>query len=180
MANNPLNPNKMRMGIPAELRGVALWALARIGKHYAANVGPEIQDILEDALADLDPEVRRFAFAAARDMFKLSEAATMAVFLGTRDADPNAATSAFAALATKTDLRLTRSQWQQFIYAAKLASQSPATSLRRTAAGALCRLSPMAPSIGLRAKAGDVLASFASDVCASVREAASKTDDGHR
>ncbi len=178
ITNNPLNPYKFKSGTPAQVTGIALKALARIGAPYSDTYGPKIQPILEDALGDLNSEVRRFAFAAAREMPRLSEAAIMAVLLGTRDPDPNAAASAFAALATKADLHLTRSQWQLFIYAAKMASQSPATPLRRMAASALSRLTPLAPNAVVRTKASDLLKSMVTDVCASVREAAAERENG--
>jgi hypothetical protein len=176
-ANDPLNPNKIRMGTPAEVRGIALWALTRIGKFWPDIYGRKVLSILKDALSDLEPEVRRFAFAAAREVAKLSEAALMAVLQGTRDPDPMAAASAFAALATKANLRLTRSQWQQLVYAAKMASQSSAQPLRRTAAGALSRLIKRAPRGTIQSKASELLQSFSLDLCASVRNAASEVDE---
>ena len=174
MTENPLNPYKFRTGTPSNLRGVALRALARIGKQDVVDSRPSIQPILEDALGDLDSEVRRFAFAAARAKPKRCGAVIMAVVLGTRDPDSSAAASAFAALANKTDLRLTRSQWQLFLYTVKMASQSPDAPLRRHACSALSRLIPQMPNTVLRAKADNLLSSFATDICASVREAASQ------
>jgi hypothetical protein len=47
-ADDPLNPNKFRLGTPAELRGSALWALARIGNYwpklYEGRLGPLIEN----------------------------------------------------------------------------------------------------------------------------------------
>jgi hypothetical protein len=175
-ADNPLNPFKMRMGTPAEVRGMSLFALAKISRWRADTYLPKLQPLLEDALSDSDPDVRRYAYAAAREMPKLSEPALMAVLLGTRDPDPNAASAAFAALATKSDPHMTRTQWQQFIYTAKMASQSPAASLRRTAALALKRLCPSAPN-RIQDRLAELISTFAKDVCASVRSATFEVEE---
>ena len=138
--SDPLNPFQFGTGEPAELRGAALLAIARVLAQLPATYRRRFDGVLEEALSATESEVRRLAFAAAREVPKLSRPALMAVMQGMRDADANAAASAFASLATKSDLRLSRSQWHLFTYAARMASHSSVSELRATAAAALANL----------------------------------------
>jgi hypothetical protein len=174
-AEDPLNPYKTSHGRPSEVRGAALITLAKIEARTNGVPQSLLEPLLDEALSDLDPEVRRAAFAAARALPRLSEEAMMAVLQGLRDADPNSAAMAFDVLATKPDLRLTRSQWRLFLYAGKMASQSSAPQVRAAAAHALARLLNSAPSEGLRDKAAELQTTFASDFSATVRRVARAT-----
>jgi hypothetical protein len=171
-AEDPLNPRKISHGRPAQVRGAALITLAEIEALTSGVPQALLEPLLDEALSDLDPEVRRAAFAAARALPRLSEEAMMAVLQGLRDPDPNSAAMAFDVLATKPDLRLTRPQWRLFLYAAKMASQSSAPLLRAAAAKALAKLLPSAPSEGLRDKAAELQTTFTSDISATVRHVA--------
>jgi hypothetical protein len=171
-AEDPLNPFKLRHGRPADVRGAALITLAKIEAQTNGVPQALLEPLLDQALSDLDPEVRRAAFAAARALPRLSEEAMMAVLQGLRDADPNSAAMAFDVLATKSEIQLTRPQWRLFLYAGKMASQSSAPLLRAAAAKALARLLPSAPSEGLQDKAEELQTTFRSDVSATVRRVA--------
>jgi hypothetical protein len=166
-----LNRRTFGFGSPSDVRRIAVVAFARIGSHWLEKYGPRIQAILEQALTDLDPNVRRYAFAAAREVPRLSAAAFVAVLLGTRDTDPSAAASAFAALATKRDISLQESDWLLVLYAAKMALQSPSPQLRRTVTGAIKRLQRQAPTQEIRAGMTRLLEASSMDICFSVRQA---------
>jgi hypothetical protein len=173
-ANNPLNPTKFHSGEPPTLRGIALIALARIARAQDAACRRRMETILEEALTDSSSEVRRLAYAAARELSSPSEAICTALLLGTRDLDEEAAATAFVTLATNDGLHLTRQQWHLLLYAGKSASQSSSVTLRRTAAGAIARLRDRTrpPTGQLQRRASDLLATFSADICASVRKEA--------
>jgi hypothetical protein len=171
-ASQPLASKRLKMGSPAQLQGMALYALARIKQAHPDAFRGRFQSLLEQALIDFDADVRRMAYYSARFAPKLSDVSVMALLSGLRDQDPEAAGSAFAALATKHELHLTKSQWRQVACAAKIASGSPSPVLRRTAAGALARLLHRDADSARQARIPELLDIFAKDVCASVREEA--------
>jgi hypothetical protein len=174
-ADDPLNPFKLRHGRPSSVRGAALLTLAEIETQTNEVPKTLLDPLLAEALSDYDPKLRQAAFAAARALPRLSEEAMMAVLQGLRDADPNSAVIAFDVLATKPDLRLTRPQWRLFLYGCKMASQCPALVLRASAAKALAKLSPSAPSDELRDKAAALQTAFTTDISALVRHVAGAT-----
>ena len=139
-ANDPLNPFKMRDTNPAELRGIAIYALARIEKSRSAVFGNRFYSLLETALSETDSDVRRLAFAAAREAPTLSDAALTAVLMGTRDANPDAAATAYYALAWKKNLKLTDGQWELLIHTLRFASQAQDAELRKAAARATTKI----------------------------------------
>jgi len=167
---DPLNPFKMHYGEPGQVRGTAIYALACIEKAKPGVYASKLSSILEPALSDVDPEVRRLAFAAAREIPELPPAALTAVLMGTRDPDTGAAASAFHAIATKKNLRLTESQRALLLYGVRMAKESPDTELR--VAGALVISNILRHT---RAAANGELAElakgFAQDICFSVRNA---------
>jgi len=179
-ATNPLNPTKFHGGDPSTLRGMSLIALARIAMAQGDSWRRRIEPILEEALTDSAAEVRRLAYAAARQLSSLSELVCTALLLGTRDPDEEAAATAFVTLATNDGCRLTRQQWHLLLYSGKMAVQSSSVTLRRTAAGAIARLKDRTPPpIGpLQRQANDLLATFSADICASVRNEAADVSHG--
>lgn len=175
---NPLNPMKMRTGNPSNLRGAALLALAHIARNQDKAYQRQLRPLLEAALTDTVADVRRYAYAATRELPSFSGSIFVALLLGTRDSDEYAAASAFAALIVNEGYRLTANQWQLLLYSAKLALQSPSVRLRRTAAAAVARLMARTlPSDSLRLKAEELLHTFSADICASVRRATTAQSD---
>ncbi len=88
VTEEPLNPYKMRSGSPAQVRGAALITLAKIEARTNRLPQEILEPLLGGALSDLDPEVRRAAYAAAIALPRLSEDAMMAVMQGLREVDP--------------------------------------------------------------------------------------------
>ena len=170
-AENLLNPIKFNTTSPSEIQGMALYALARIIKQRPDKNISRIDTLIEESLTSLDSTIRQMAFSAAREMPKLSETTLMAVLLGLRDTDADAASSAFSVFAAKNDLGLTRNHWRLFIYAAFMASRSPSVKLRRAAASATSALYGRVPSDSLRVKMANLTEQFRADTCASVRKA---------
>jgi hypothetical protein len=168
----PLAFERVKAGRPSTLRGMAYVTLACLIQRQPATLRSSVERTIEDALTDADPEVRRYAIYATRSLPSLSSGALTAVLLGTRDPDPTAASSAFAAIATYSDVRLDESQWRLFLVAVKVASQSSSLGLRRTAARALARLNARDREKAAMVGAAARLADFASDISAEVRAAA--------
>jgi hypothetical protein len=169
--NNPFTRHKFNDGDPSRLRGMALLTLATLAEKNECVI-EQLMPRLEFALADPDNEVRRLAFAAARQMRRLTEAATMAVLLGMRDSDPVAASSAFFAIANKEELSKSSYMWQLFLYSARLAQHSSSVSLRREAAFAIKQQMKNALTNSHWEATDSIRQLFAADICWSVRRAA--------
>jgi hypothetical protein len=166
--DDPLNPHKPHSGRPEDVQGVALVALAALASGDVPAT-KRVGDILEDALCDHRPEIRRAAYAAAGRLPDVSEGVILGVLAGLRDPDPNASVSAFAALAQQTGWKLNRNHWRVFLMAARLAQRMGSSNLRRHAARALVSWSPKCPS-QLTAEQVGLLTDFREDICWSVRE----------
>jgi hypothetical protein len=169
---HPLQAVSEDLGRPRSLQAMALIAFARLGRRRAKHFRRRLEEVLGQALIHPDVEIRRGAFAAFRDFPGTTGNALLAVLMGTRDADPEGAITAFAALAVKEDLRLKPYQWQLLLYSVQAAALSPNVRLRRHAAAMLARRIGLIPEGVVRDQALAVLGTFARDVCASVREAA--------
>jgi hypothetical protein len=170
---NPLSRYQRRDTTPIELRAVAIYILARLNKSSKGDYGTRLHDIIEAGLRNSNSQIRRAAFAAAREIPHIPKSIFTALLLGTRDTDPSAATVAYNALATKRNLRLTSSEWQLFAYSLNIAQQSPEVRVRRAAASAVSNF-----IIGQK-QAGEIISTlrrlqreFADDISWSVREAA--------
>jgi hypothetical protein len=175
-ADNPLNPFKMHSGRPSEVRGAALYTLACIERDQPGVFGQALDEVLELALTDRDPEVRKYAFAAAREKPSLSDGAFMALLLGTRDSDTKAAETAFRAIANKKDLALPEPMSLLLVHSLRVASQSRSHVLRRAAAYA-SRKSPDTSSRGrVEQELRELREVFARDTCCSVRKAAEQME----
>jgi hypothetical protein len=146
---------------------MALVALAALASGDTAATR-RVTDILEDALCDHRPEIRRAGYAAARRLPDVSEGVILGVLAGLRDPDPNAAVSGFAALAEQTGWKLNRNHWRVFLMAARLAQRTGSPKLRRHAATALVAWSPKCPP-QLTRELGDLLRELSDDICWSVR-----------
>src|SRR5205823_1943778 len=92
---------------------------------------------------------------------------------GLRDPDPAAAVSAFAAIASQPGWKFTRNHWRLFLSAARAGGQSANAKLRGHVAAALRAWEAHCPTQFL-GDLRELLASFAGDVCASVREYAAR------
>jgi hypothetical protein len=169
--NNPLGPIKLRSMSKDDLRGIAIVGAAVLGSQQAELYRDRVENLLEEAFAAPQVEVRRGAFAAYGRFPIRSEGPLLAVLLGTRDPDPVGAITAFAALAEKQDLELNRNHWRLLLYSVRLASCSISSNLRRHAAAALARLIANAPRGVIHKHAEEILDSFKNDICESVRNA---------
>jgi hypothetical protein len=165
--DNPLNPFKHQSGRPEDVQATALVALAELtaGNPIATK---RLGDMLEDALCDHRPGIRRAGYSAARRLSDVPEGVILGVLAGLRDPDPNAAVSAFAALAKQTGWKLNRNHWRVFLMAARLAQCTGSPKLRRHAAAALVAWSPKCPP-NLGTEHAELVAELSDDVCWSVR-----------
>jgi hypothetical protein len=169
--NNPLNPFKIDMGKREDIRAEALFALAHIEKHLPRVYRERLDPILEQAMTDINPEIRRYAFYAVREVSTASPQVITGLLLGTRDADIGAATAAYAALATKENVQLNEGLWHQLIYSLHMASMSPNVNIRRAAAFTIANLRSQFPSDQVTTKIQALEHMLAEDVCYSVRVA---------
>ena len=173
--DNPLNPFKHHSGRPEDVQGMALVALAALTSGDA-TAARRVGDILEDALCDHRPGIRRAAYTAARWLPDVSEGVILGVLAGLRDPDPNAAVSAFATLAEQTDWKLNRNHWRVFLMAARLAQRTGGAKLRRHVAAALVAWSPKCPH-QLAGEQAELLAELSDDICWSVRTVAKRQSE---
>lgn len=127
-------------------------------------------DVLSDAVMSRSPTVRRGAYAAAGRLHCAAEEVVWAVLAATRDPDSSAASTAFVAIARQPGWLKTRHQWRLFILALRAAFVSDHVELRRLAAVAARRVASRAPAAA-SADLTDLLAQFAADISAKVRQA---------
>ncbi|HWB14477.1 MAG TPA: hypothetical protein VG826_34950 [Pirellulales bacterium] len=173
--DDPLNPNKYNLGRPDDVQAVALVAIAVLAFGNAGAMKRAGQ-LLEDALCDARPAIRRAAYAAARRLTRVSTGVIVGVLAGLRDPDPKVAITAFAALADQTGWHLNRNHWRVFLMAARLAQKTGDANLRRHVAVALVAWAAKCPR-ELRGEHGQLLTAFARDICASVRSAVNCSSD---
>jgi len=167
-ANNPMNPFKFRGSSQTELRGVSLYALAFMEKHHPGLFGERINPLIENALFDVDPVIRKFAFAASREIPELSDQALTGVLFGTRDPNPDAAFMAFDTLISKKDQKLSDYHWQLLSYSIVMAARSSNIKLRRIVAFTIKTYRESIPS-SIASKINEVENELANDTCHSVR-----------
>jgi hypothetical protein len=160
----------MASGKPSDLRGIALYVLACIERDKPRIYGKNLDRIIQAGLTDVAPDVRKAAFAAAREKPTLTEAEFTALILGTRDGDADAANSAFAAIANKKGLELKRPQWRLLIHSVQLAAQSRSVKLPRAAAYTCSQLMSLVPAGAMEKSLSDLLDIFLRDPCFSVRQ----------
>jgi hypothetical protein len=137
---SPLNRYRINLGDPSTLRGIALTAIAAIAEARPDEVAHRASPLVEKALADPDPEVRRHGIVAAHRMPVLSDALLIGLLLGTRDPDPQTAATAFRAIARAKDLQLTDSLQLLLIQSLSLARNSREANVRAAAAAATRRM----------------------------------------
>lgn len=165
--DNPLTPFKYHTGRPEDVQGMALVALAAFATGDSAAT-KRITKFLEDALCDTRPGIRRAGYAAAQRLPDISAGVILGILVGLRDPDPNAAVTAFAALANQTAWKLTRNHWRVFLMATRLAQRTGDPQLRRHAAAALVAWSSKCPH-KFTTEQAELLAEFCDDICWSVR-----------
>jgi hypothetical protein len=168
---NPLNPFKINVGQPDQVRSAALVTLTEFiwnEKTLAQQLWP----LLEEAIYDPNPEVRRGAFAAAARLPELPDSLLLAVLTGARDPDPDVASASFFALAKQPSWELTQNHWRIFLHGLRLASQSPQEKLRCNGAWAAAVWAARAPTKEFQARLEETRALFRKDFCAKVRAAA--------
>ncbi len=171
-AENPLNPHKIRAGTPAQVQWMSIYTLARIDKASQGYYGTRLHKIIEAGLSSSAAEVRRGAFAAAREIQHVPKSMLMALLLGTRDTDPIAAVVAYDALATKKDLNLAPNEWHLLAYSFDIALQSSDPTVRRATAFTVSNFIPQIKNKRIARRMLQLQQSFTNDICWSVRKAA--------
>lgn len=172
---NPLNPMKWDFGKIGELRLVAILALAEFARHER-TLTRLVAPVLEEAIYDEDADVRRGAYAAAAKLPEVSDTLLLVVLTGGRDPDPHVASAAFFAMAKQPTWELTRNHWRLFVHALRLAAQSADAMTRRNAAAASNAWVDRAPR-NMQPAMRDIQSQFSRDICASVRESATRPMD---
>ncbi|MHA1658580.1 MAG: hypothetical protein ACTSUT_05585 [Promethearchaeota archaeon] len=172
-SKNPLNPFKIEDNTPEQLSGQALYALAYIEKNNPGIFKNKINRFIENALTDTNPDVRRFAIDAARELPQLSEISLSSLLVSTRDHDKDVASTAFKAIIYKKNLKLNKFQWNILLYAIDMAVNSLDSSLRRLAALTIKNNKDNFPST-LSKKVEKLENKLLKDICYSVRSVFSK------
>jgi hypothetical protein len=168
-ARNPLNSFRLNAGTPQDLRGLAIYALARLERDKPGSSQGQLDNILEDALIDADPEVRIGGLTAARVLPALSSTALTAVLLETRDSDPKVAEMAYAVLATVETLSVGEGEWRLLLHTLGRARHVIQPRVRRAAAHAVANLVRLVGDATTRARLHEIRETFRADICHSVR-----------
>jgi hypothetical protein len=166
---------RVHTGNFADVQAMAMVCLAAVCARSPALL-KKFRRILETGLTSADSAIRQGAYGAALRLPKLSKDAILGVVMGTRDADPTAAVTAFAALAERDEWALTRPIWRLVLSAARMAVASTNPKLRRHAGILLKRRLAKVPK-GLRREAQALINQLAKDPAASVREIFSENTD---
>jgi hypothetical protein len=87
----PLEPFRMGLAWPQQVRGKALLTLAEVSRHHPKLVGPKLSQMIFDAIADSDPSVRRNAYHAVYIAGPPAMPCLPGVVGGIRDSDASAA-----------------------------------------------------------------------------------------
>lgn len=165
--DHPLSRIRHHVGRPEDVQAMSMIALAAVLSGDEAG-RKRVVRLLEAALCDHRPGIRRAAYAAARRINVASEGVILGVLAGLRDPDPSAAMAAFAALVDQTGWKLKRHHWRVFLMAVRLAQRTGNAKLREHAAAALVAWVPACPRPFVRER-DELLAALGQDVCWSVR-----------
>ncbi len=168
-AESPLNPFKMSMGNPKQLRGEALIAVAKFSSLQEGGIGEQFERALKQALTDEDGEMRLFGFAAVRELAVLPSSAVSALIMGTRDPDPDAARMAFDALVGRESLSLDDPSWRLLLFSMRMALKADDVGLRRIAATAVSELLKRSLQGELKTELTELQVAAHGDFCYSVR-----------
>ncbi len=169
-AQHPLSRVSIKSSTPGQLRGLSLLALAEALKHHPGIVDESLDGLMAAALTDVAPEVRRFAYAAARGSPSLSTGALSAVLVGTQDSDSTVSRIAWNVLAEWRSPRIPVELWDTVVLALRKATRHRDPSVRQAAAAAGANLLAFAadvPPIGRHVD--QIVAEFRRDPHHSVR-----------
>lgn len=166
-AASPMNPYKFNFGSPSKLKGFALYSLAYMENRQPGLFGKKLYPLIENALLDVDSEIRKHAFAASREMPELSDQALIGVLFGTRDTDDEAATWAFESIISKKNQKFSDYHFHLLYYSIAMAAKSPNVRLRRMAAIVIKNFSDILPTVAPKIK--EIERELIDDVCYSVR-----------
>ena len=136
-----------------------------------AHATAKISAILENAICEPQPQLRKGAFAAGRYLNEASDGVILGVLAGLRDPDPVVSVAAFGTLAIRKNWRLSSAHWRVLIMAAQTMERSGPPAVRRQLASTLVTLADRCPA-DQREKLGLILDSLRNDICSSVRIAA--------
>jgi hypothetical protein len=168
-AQNPLSRVSMKGTTPAELRGIALVAVAEMGRHFPGECGQAASPLIDAALSGSDMEVRQLALASARNSSRLSPSVLAAVLLATQDSVPDVARVAWLVLAEYEGASIPDELAHSLVYAGRRAVQHPDPSVRCAAAAAMVNLEEKVPGKEQGTQIGGLRDAFARDICHSVR-----------
>ena len=165
--NHPLNPNTMNLGSSSTVQAGALLALATIQGSLSDEYRTRVSPMIEEGMTNPDPEVRTFAFIAARRTKELSDSAIMRAVLATRDPVQDILIEAFLLLSDH--VMDTREFWSSLTYSMKIASQSPQSEIRRVVAYTTTRVAEKCTDEAVRAQLDEIRNSLENDISFSVR-----------
>jgi hypothetical protein len=171
--SNPLNRFHVNGATIEQVIAQALFVLACIEHACPGRYGARLQALVRMGLSNASPTIRKYAFAAVREIPTIAEGTWMPLLLGTRDPDDEAAALAFDAISAKKNLHLTRAQWKMATYSLRIAQLSISIKLRKAAAKAVSRLEPQAPNKAIREELSEIRGLFSSDIAHSIRKVAS-------
>jgi hypothetical protein len=89
--HSPLNPFRMGLAWPQDIRGAALLTLAELSRCHPHLVGPKLVKLILAGIADPDAAVRRSAYHAVHLAGRVARSCLPVVVGGIRDSDASAA-----------------------------------------------------------------------------------------
>ena len=174
-AKDPFNRVRISQGELADMQGIAAFTIARIAKARPGVQNGVIESAIVAAMTNPNDVVRRYGFAAARELPKLSPGILNALLLGTRDANPDSGARAFETLASRAGLSIDKDAQMMLAYSLSMAQSSSSVALRRTAARAALAIERANPIEEVRRTVRELRAHFANDVSYSVRNAVARS-----
>ena len=167
-ASNPLNPFKMNDIKPEAISGGALYALACLGISHPGIFGDKLNKLVEKALIDKNPILRKHGYWAANEISKINSKLLDSVLYGIRDSDYQVTIAAFNVILNRKDINLSLIHWRLLYLSLYEAAYSKHEELRRISAIISNKLFIKAP-LEYKNKIRELTEILKSDICYSVR-----------
>lgn len=169
-ALSKLNRFRINEGNPYDLQAAAIYTLSKIESKHPKAFGKKLNKLIEDALNHNNKIIRRSAYAALREIPKLTRSQTTQLILGTYETDTEIASLVFEAIAVKNDLNLSNNDLEILINSLSKAVYSSFISIRKQAAFATIKLLIKAKNKKIKNKLESIISLFEKDMSFSVRQ----------
>lgn len=176
--NNPLNPHKLRMQTPEEVRGASLFTLATIEENIPGVYGDRLLSVIELAMSDPHPVVRKYAFISIRKIDINQRISLTNLLMGTRDPDFEVARMSYLAIAENKYLQFSDAMWQSLAGSLSFDANSNSSIIRRDAAYIIPKRESEWKDTKIAKQMTELKDRFSNDICYSVRATVLQNNSG--